>query len=132
MGPPALGWSISRAGILCPPCPVLRASWATVPCPPAPVPAVNRGHALQHVRELRNQLAFLRALRPNSPSYLLWIGDIAELANTVWGSGAPQLLRLAEALRGSAVEEPATPEEQYLARLQAIDAVLAHYEEELA
>jgi hypothetical protein len=93
---------------------------------------VNRGHALQHVRELRNQLAFLRALRPNNPSYLLWIGDIAELANTVWGSGAPQPLRLAEALRGSAVEESVTPEEQYLARLQAIDAVLAHYEEELA
>ena len=105
-------------------------SSARTACSPAQALAVNRRHAIEHVRGLRGRVAFLRPLRPNNPNYLLWIGDIAELANTVWGTGAPEPLWLAEALRGGA-ERQATDEERYLARLQAIDAVLAAYEREL-
>jgi hypothetical protein len=93
---------------------------------------MNRYHALRHVQELRKRTAFLRSLRPGNPSYLLWIGDIAEFANTTWGIGSPQPLRLAAALRSSAGDADADLDAGYRARIQAVDAVLADYEKDLA
>jgi hypothetical protein len=94
---------------------------------------VNRLHALQHLHELQERVAFLRALRPESPTYKLWIGDIAEFANTVWGMGSVQSLRLAAALKrpavGPSTEDAAT--RNYLERLEQINAVLAEYQQEL-
>jgi hypothetical protein len=89
-------------------------------------------HAHRHVQELRKRVAFLRTLRPGNPSYLVWIGDIAELANTVWGIGAPQPLRLAEALRSAQPNDVDDEDHAYRRRVEEIDAVLAGYEQELS
>lgn len=91
-------------------------------------------HTIRQVRELRSRIVFLRALRPDNPSYRLWIGDIAELANTVWGIGAAEPLQLAAALHSSPDEAAGAGQEDlyYLERLGRIDAVLESYERVLA
>ena len=87
-------------------------------------------HALQHVRDLRARIGFLRPMRADSPPYKLWLGDIVELANTCWGAGSPELEQVAAALRpvraGPANDDAA---HRYLARLSRLDGVLAAYEE---
>ena len=71
-------------------------------------------------------------MRPANPTYLLWIGDIAELANSVWGPGSAQTARLADALRGGGtMARAAVGNSGYLDRLRALDAVLAEFEAEL-
>ncbi len=73
-------------------------------------------------------------MRPESQSYKLWIGDAAELANTIWGTGTTQLAQLASALRTQRMEHAAGEDEvrRYLDCLNRIDAVLAEYERQLA
>jgi hypothetical protein len=93
---------------------------------------VDRHHALQHLYELRARVTFLRAMRPDSQSYKLWIGDIAEFANTVWGTGAAQLQQLASALRQRPDEDDAGEVARYLRRLNRVDAVLADFERQIA
>jgi hypothetical protein len=85
---------------------------------------------LQHLYELRARVAFLRAMRPENQSYQLWIGDVAEFANTVWGAGTSQLEQLAAAIRQQTAGGDAA--RHYLERLSRVDAVLADYERQLA
>jgi hypothetical protein len=92
---------------------------------------MNPAHALRHLQELRARVPFLRALRPGNSTYLMWIGDIAEFANTTWGIGSPQPLRLASVLRPHSGDDQSATDDEYRARVSAVDAVLAGYEEEL-
>jgi hypothetical protein len=90
---------------------------------------MDRGHALQHVRDLRARVRVLRPMRPESPAYKLWLGDVVELANAVWGVGAPEVERIAAALRSKPPAEVlADPGRAYLRRLDLLDSVLAEYE----
>ncbi|HTE87165.1 MAG TPA: hypothetical protein VK821_20835 [Dehalococcoidia bacterium] len=71
-------------------------------------------------------------MRPGNPTYLMWVGDIVELANTFWGSGSAQTLRLAGALHGAgAVGTGDRAVTGYLERLRTLDEILADLEEDL-
>lgn len=72
-------------------------------------------------------------MRPGNPTYLFWIGDIAELANTVWGAGSDQTRTLAVALRGAAATgDDEQSVQAYLQRLRELDEILAEFELDLA
>lgn len=88
-------------------------------------------HALQHVRELRSRIGFLRPMRPDGPTYKLWLGDVVEAANAIWGAGSPETARIADALRANPAREGDEAGRRYLRRLESLDEVLAEYERQL-
>ncbi|MGI8549696.1 MAG: hypothetical protein ACR2PL_02700 [Dehalococcoidia bacterium] len=92
-------------------------------------------HLRSHLYQLRQRVAFLRSLRPDSPSYHLWLGDVVELVNTVWGSGSPQMQQITAALTqrdsGPILNGGFTGERAYVRRVDSLDAVLAGYERDL-
>lgn len=88
-------------------------------------------HLRRHLAELRDRIAFLRALQPDNPSYRLWLGDVIELVNLQWGLQSRQMLQLRAAIgRGGRQPEAETAEERvraYLARLEDLAAVLESF-----
>jgi hypothetical protein len=90
-------------------------------------------HALAHLADLRRRVNYLRPMRPGNPTFLIWIGDVAELVNSYWGSGSPESERLAKTLRGAGADGSNELGIQfYLERLRAIDGVLGELERELS
>jgi hypothetical protein len=87
--------------------------------------SIDRGHALQHLHELRAHIAFLRPMQAGSPAYKLWLGDLVEFVQALWGPGSPQLAQIADQLRGGSVESGSLT---YLRRLQGLDRLLEEYE----
>jgi hypothetical protein len=93
---------------------------------------VNRSDAVQQIRALKEQAALLRPMQVDNPTYKLWLGDIVELVQAVWGSDAPQLEEIVAALR----EHPTLPKEEgatlrYIARLDRLHRVLMECERDL-
>ncbi len=88
-------------------------------------------HLRSHLADLRDRIAFLRALQPDNPSYRLWLGDVIELVNVQWGLQSRQMLQLRAAIgRGGRHPEGETPDDRvraYLLRLEDLDAVLESF-----
>jgi hypothetical protein len=88
-------------------------------------------HLRSHLADLRERIAFLRALQPDNPSYRLWLGDVIELVNVQWGLQSRQMLQLRAAIgRGGRQPDAETPDERvraYLSRLEDMDAVLESF-----
>lgn len=91
---------------------------------------MDRAHALLHLRELRSRVALLRPMRADGPSYKLWLGDVVEFANTVWGAGSDEVSRIAAVLREELAGAGEMSERRYLRRLERLDGVLAEIEGE--
>ena len=98
-------------------------------------PSMDPDHLRRHLEALRARVAFLRPLRPENPSYKLWLGDIIELVTTVWGVSSPQMAPIVALLQPAAVSAIAAcaggAEHSYRARLDGLDAILAGYEREI-
>lgn len=96
---------------------------------------MEAAHVRRHLQELRQRAAFLGALRPENQRYRLWLGDVVELVNAVWGLQSPQMAQIRQALQSGTVDRsrPAsgTGTDRYLERLRRIDAILAACEREL-
>jgi hypothetical protein len=93
---------------------------------------VESRHALGHLADLRRRVNYLKPMRAGNPTFLIWIGDVAEFINTLCGAGSAESMRLATALRGAGANdagEQATL--RYLARLKEVDDILAEVEREL-
>jgi len=71
-------------------------------------------------------------MQPDGPGYRLWLGDVVEFAQAVWGPGSAQLAGIAGVLRGSPAPGDESGAFGYLQRLQRLDDLLAGYERELA
>jgi hypothetical protein len=71
-------------------------------------------------------------MRPGNGTYLMWMGDVVELANTIWGTGSEQTSRLAVALRDAAAagDDEATVQ-AYISRLRHLDQILLEFEQDL-
>jgi hypothetical protein len=81
------------------------------------------------VRALKEQIALLRPMQVDSPTYKLWLGDLVEVVQAVWGSGSAEMAGIVAALR----EYPTLPdlvgaELRYIARLNRLHEVLSGYE----
>jgi hypothetical protein len=75
---------------------------------------------------MRARINYLRALKPDNPSYKLWLGDVVELANVQWGVQSAQMQQLREAI-GSGRRTPDGEDDatrRYLERLDTLAAVL--------
>jgi hypothetical protein len=71
-------------------------------------------------------------MRPGNPAFLVWIGDIAELVNSVWGTDSAEAAQLAEALRNAGSRAGGDQaDRKYLERLGQIERFLNHLESEL-
>jgi hypothetical protein len=68
-------------------------------------------------------------MQPWASAYKLWLGDVVEFVQVAWGSGSPELVRIADLLRGT---RPEPDDGQYLQRLRQLDDLLAEFERELA
>lgn len=94
---------------------------------------MNRDEALQQAETLRDQVALLRPMQIDSPTYKLWLGDVVELVEGVWGNRSPEMARIVAALR----ENPTLPAEagaemRFLARLNRLHVALTEYVAKLA
>jgi hypothetical protein len=83
------------------------------------------------VHDLRAGVESLRPLRPDGPRYKLWLGDVVELVQTIWGPGSLQLSEVAAAVRGPVAPDDAAAL-RYLKRLQRLDRVLEDLERQLS
>ncbi|MGH2584213.1 MAG: hypothetical protein ACRDJE_04805 [Dehalococcoidia bacterium] len=89
-------------------------------------------HLHQHLRELIEREPFLRSLRPDTERYKLWLGDIVELVNVVYGADSAEMSELRAAI-GGRVRLPAEATEaerqrDYVERIDMLVAVLRGYE----
>ena len=90
---------------------------------------MDEQHLLRHLHDLRARVAFLRPLRPDNLSYKLWLGDLVELVNTVWGKSSPQMARISDVLRRAPNDAgESLGEQRYRGRLNELDAILAAFE----
>ena len=89
-------------------------------------------HLRHHLQDLAGRQRFLRALKPGSDRYKLWLGDVVELVNNAYGPDSPQMAELRALLTGRprlpAEATDAERERDYLERLDAIAALLARFE----
>lgn len=97
---------------------------------------MDASHARRHLADLQQRIVFLRSLTPDSPSYKLWLGDVVELINAVWGPQSTQMAGMAQALRPqspatSGRSVPEASELAYVRRLNALDALLSAYGSDL-
>jgi hypothetical protein len=89
---------------------------------------VDTSHLRHHLRDLSERQRFLRALRPDSDRYKLWLGDLVEFVNAAYGADSPELASLRAVLTNRArLPAEATDGErqrEYLQRLEALAAVI--------
>src|SRR5687768_16529130 len=92
---------------------------------------MDPSHLRHHIQELRGRHAFLRALRPESDRYKLWLGDVVELVNVAYGPDSSHMARLRAVLRDHARRPAgateAERERRYLDRLDALMALLEEF-----
>ena len=88
-------------------------------------------HLRRHLEDLSARVELLRPMRPDNPSYKLWLGDVVELVNVQWGVQSQQMGQLRAAIgRGGRLPEPegdADAERAYVRRLNDVDAVLQSF-----
>jgi len=93
---------------------------------------MDAGHLRQHLRELIERGPFVRSLRPDTERYKLWLGDIVELVNVVYGVDSAEMGELRAAIGGrarlSAEATEAERQRDYVERVDALAAVLRGYE----
>jgi hypothetical protein len=89
---------------------------------------LDAAHLRGQLQDLRERIAFLRALEPDSPTYKLWLGDVIEVVNLQYGLHSRQMLQLRAAI-GRVGRQPAAISEDerreaYLQRLADLGLVL--------
>lgn len=88
-------------------------------------------HYRHHLTELRGRIPWVRSLLPDSPRYKLWLGDLVEFVHAAYGPSSPQMEALAAAIqqfRPSPDADEAGRQQAYLARLDAVEGLLAQWE----
>lgn len=93
---------------------------------------MDAAHLRHHLNELRSTLNWLRSLAPDGPRYKLWLGDLVEFTGVAFGRQSLEVERLrgvlANRARVPADADDADRRHDYLARLEALGALLRAFE----